>query len=66
MKPPTNAEKKVKVEEKAEEAFLSNALVGVTAWVKNDHLGFKVMYVYRGVVRNFARTSWFGWHRATC
>jgi type III restriction enzyme len=25
----------------------------VTAWVKNDHLGFEVMYVYRGVVRKY-------------
>lgn len=23
----------------------------VSAWVKNDHLGFEVLYVYRGVVR---------------
>jgi len=25
----------------------------VSAWVKNDHLGFKVLYVYRGVVRKY-------------
>ena len=25
----------------------------VDAWVKNDHLGFKVLYVYRGVVRKY-------------
>jgi type III restriction enzyme len=24
-----------------------------TAWVKNDHLGFEVLYIYRGVVRKF-------------
>lgn len=23
------------------------------AWVKNDHIGFEVMYVYRGVVRKY-------------
>ncbi len=25
----------------------------VSAWVKNDHLGFEIMYVYRGVVRKY-------------
>ena len=25
----------------------------VQAWVKNDHLGFEIMYVYRGVVRKY-------------
>jgi type III restriction enzyme len=25
----------------------------VAAWVKNDHLGFEVFYVYRGVVRKY-------------
>ena len=25
----------------------------VNAWVKNDHLGFEVLYVYRGVVRKY-------------
>ena len=25
----------------------------VDAWVKNDHLGFEVLYVYRGVVRKY-------------
>lgn len=25
----------------------------VDAWVKNDHLGFEIMYVYRGVVRKY-------------
>ena len=23
------------------------------AWVKNDHLGFEILYVYRGVVRKY-------------
>ena len=25
----------------------------VDAWVKNDHIGFEVLYVYRGVVRKY-------------
>ena len=25
----------------------------VDAWVKNDHLGFEVLYVYRGVLRKY-------------
>jgi len=25
----------------------------VAAWVKNDHLGFEVLYIYRGVVRKY-------------
>ena len=25
----------------------------VSAWVKNDHIGFEVLYVYRGVVRKY-------------
>lgn len=25
----------------------------VDAWVKNDHLGFEVLYVYRGVVKKY-------------
>jgi type III restriction enzyme len=25
----------------------------VSAWAKNDHLGFEVPYVYRGVVRKY-------------
>lgn len=25
----------------------------VTAWVKNDHLGFEILYVYRGIVRKY-------------
>jgi len=25
----------------------------VAAWAKNDHLGFEILYVYRGVVRKF-------------
>ncbi len=25
----------------------------VAAWVKNDHLGFEILYIYRGVVRKY-------------
>ena len=31
--------------------FASNPLID--SWVKNDHLGFEVFYVYRGVVRKY-------------
>ena len=37
----------------ATEAFALDHNVGVGAWVKSDHLGFEVHYVYRGVVRKF-------------
>jgi type III restriction enzyme len=25
----------------------------VSAWAKNDHLGFEVLYIYRGVIRKY-------------
>ena len=25
----------------------------VAAWVKNDHLGFEILYIFKGVVRRF-------------
>jgi type III restriction enzyme len=25
----------------------------VAAWAKNDHLGFEILYIYRGVVRKY-------------
>lgn len=25
----------------------------ISAWVKNDHLGFEILYIYRGVVRKY-------------
>ena len=37
----------------ASEAFELNHNPLVDAWVKNDHLGFEVLYVYRGVVRKY-------------
>ena len=37
----------------ASEAFELDRNSNVAAWVKNDHLGFEISYVYRGVVRVF-------------
>ncbi len=37
----------------ASEAFELDRNPLVAAWVKNDHLGFEVLYVYRGVVRKY-------------
>lgn len=37
----------------ATEAFELDQNPVVAAWVKNDHLGFEVLYVYRGVVRKY-------------
>jgi type III restriction enzyme len=37
----------------ASEAFELDRNRNVAAWVKNDHLGFDVLYVYRGVVRKY-------------
>ena len=37
----------------ASEAFALDHSPEVAAWVKNDHLGFEVFYVYRGVVRKY-------------
>ncbi len=37
----------------ASEAFELDYNRLVNAWVKNDHLGFEVLYVYRGVVRKY-------------
>lgn len=37
----------------ATEAFELDRNPVVNAWVKNDHLGFEVLYVYRGVVRKY-------------
>jgi len=37
----------------ASEAFELDRNKHVAAWVKNDHLGFEVLYVYRGVVRKY-------------
>ena len=37
----------------ASDAFALDHASEVAAWVKNDHLGFEVLYVHRGVVRKF-------------
>jgi len=37
----------------ASDAFVLDDSKHVTAWVKNDHLGFEILYVYRGVVRKY-------------
>ena len=37
----------------ASEAFELDHNRDVKAWVKNDHLGFEVLYVYRGVIRKY-------------
>ena len=37
----------------ASEAFELDRNPAVAAWVKNDHLGFEALYVYRGVVRKY-------------
>jgi len=37
----------------ASDAFALESSDRVSAWVKNDHLGFEVFYVYRGVVRKY-------------
>jgi type III restriction enzyme len=37
----------------ASDAFALDNNDAVSAWVKNDHLGFEVLYVYRGVVRKY-------------
>jgi type III restriction enzyme len=37
----------------ASDAYVLDRHDVVNAWVKNDHLGFEVLYVYRGVVRKY-------------
>lgn len=37
----------------ASDAFALDDSDTVDAWTKNDHLGFEVLYVYRGVVRKY-------------
>jgi len=37
----------------ASDAFVVDDSDAVSAWVKNDHLGFEVLYVDRGVVRKY-------------
>jgi len=37
----------------ASEAFELDRNPEVEAWVKNDHLGFEIVYVYRGIIRKY-------------
>lgn len=37
----------------ASDAFVLDRAPEVSAWVKNDHLGFEVLYIHRGVVRKY-------------
>ena len=37
----------------ASETFELDHNKDIEAWVKNDHLGFEVLYIYRGVVRKY-------------
>jgi type III restriction enzyme len=37
----------------ATEAFELDRSSNVSAWVKNDHLGFEVLYIYQGVVHKY-------------
>ena len=37
----------------ASDAFVLDDSDAVAAWVKNDHLAFEILYVYRGVVRKY-------------
>lgn len=39
----------------AADAWVLENSDAVAAWAKNDHLGFEVLYVYRGVVRKYRR-----------
>jgi type III restriction enzyme len=37
----------------ASEAFVLDRDDRVAAWVKNDHLGYEIVYIFNGVVRKF-------------
>lgn len=37
----------------ASDAYILDNSDEVKAWVKNDHLGFEIFYIYRGVVRKY-------------
>jgi len=37
----------------ASDAYVLDHSPHVAAWAKNDHLGFEVLYIYRGVVRKY-------------
>lgn len=37
----------------ASDAFVLDNTEHVSAWVKNDHLGFEILYIYRGIVSKY-------------
>ena len=37
----------------AADAFVLDNSEYVSAWVKNDHLGFEILYIYRGIVSKY-------------
>ena len=37
----------------ASEAFELDRNLNVKAWVKNDHLGFEILYIYEGVIKKY-------------
>ena len=37
----------------ASEAFELDRNTNVAAWVKNDHLGFEILYIFKGVVQKY-------------
>jgi type III restriction enzyme len=37
----------------ASESFVFDKNRNVSAWAKNDHLGFEVLYVFKGIVKKF-------------
>jgi type III restriction enzyme len=37
----------------ASDAYVLDTSDAVAAWAKNDHLGFEILYIYRGVVRKY-------------
>lgn len=37
----------------ASDAFLLDESPAVAAWVKNDHLGFEILYLYQGVIHKY-------------
>ena len=50
----------------ASDAFVLDDSEHVAAWAKNDHLGFEVLYVYRGVVRKYRPDFLVRLKMATC
>ena len=49
----------------ASDAFVLDHSDEVSAWAKNDHLGFEIIYIYRGAVRKYVADSWSACDPAT-